>query len=318
MLKRGAIALVLAGAVAGGIWWAARGTDRSPGPGPAEGPPAAPTAPPPAAAPGREEAWAFLVGLLDRLAAGEGVADALAPGVKVTLPGERLRQYRVEDDPAGLAQFRVQAVWEVPGASRLGWARAAVGRQGAGLVLAAWDPLPGGVAVAILAPQRLVVRAGGEEAAVLDTAQDLPAAVRPHGAPPGVHFGPGRDLVAAAVRPGGQQAAFLTRGTHGLVGLVGLGARAHQVVPLDLYYGGTGRELAWSWDGRYLAVIYETPQPAAHLAVYDLAQGERVGPALPGAPAGLRWTQEGILWFAVGGQPWRWDPADGARPAPRA
>lgn len=140
---------------------------------------------------------------------------------------------------------------------------------------------------------------------------DLPRTFRPFGAAPDIQFGVGDNgWGALALSPDLQTVAFVTRGTHPLLGLVD---RNGEVRGLDLWFEGGAGELAWSFDGRYLAATNASPRGIFVLHLWDLVAGQPV--KVTGLPDGrdvsrLQW-QQGTLHVRVGAEPWLVDPASG-------
>lgn len=160
-------------------------------------------------------------------------------------------------------------------------------------------------------PKELTITRDGKETRALISTAQVPDKFWPHGAAPDVEFGVGRDgWGALAVAPDLNQIAFVTRGTHPLLGIVDV---AGKVKGLDLWYGGGAGELAWSLDGKYLAATVHRPSGVLELQVWDPAGGKKL--TVTGLPTDtnvtdLRW-KDGILYLMSGNEPWTYDPASG-------
>lgn len=259
----------------------------------------------------------LLVRLLEGRVALQPLEPYLAPGVTLAVPaaGARLRQYRVEADVMAPPAYgwRVQGFWDQgsQGVSS-SWEGFTVTYEAGAYRVTRAEALPGAVRVTSRDGFSLTYQDGSEAIPLMDTRQDLPMTVRPYGAQAGVEFGPGRDLRALALAPDGQRIAFLTTGVHGFLGVVEVedGRRRPGIRSLDLYYGGGGREVAWSLDGRQLAVTVAMPR--GHVALFvGYLDGQRREVPLPGDPADLRWLEGQGLRFHVGEQLWQYDPVSG-------
>lgn len=164
--------------------------------------------------------------------------------------------------------------------------------------------------------RRLVLTEGGMMTALAEIEPALPKSFRPYGAPPDILFGVGDNgWGALALSPDLQQVAFATRGTHAFLGIAD---RAGTVKGLDLWFEGGAGELAWSFDGQYLAATVVRPSGIFGLQLWKPATGEQV--KITGVPkdrdvSRLQW-QNGTLRFRVGAERWVLNPAtgEGTRP----
>lgn len=126
---------------------------------------------------------------------------------------------------------------------------------------------------------------------------ELPQVLRPREAAPGVEFGVSRDRVdAIALSPDGRTVAFCTGGVNGTLAVAGEGAA---LSALDIFPHSDCDALAWSADGRWLAVAVRSPAPSHALHVWQVRdrQARRVEP--PGQMpeiARLRWTDGGFAF----------------------
>lgn len=314
MRNRAALALALLLAGAGGC----AGTRPAP-------PPAAPATPATPATPAEQgnlrDARAFLLTMMDDRLARRPLDAYLAAGVQVapSLSNPFLRQYRLEAEETGVApayHFKVLGFWEYTGQSAsVNWERFTLAYRDGAYKVTAVEALPGGASVTMKDRHTLTYRSAVGPFDILDTEKELPNAVRPHGAPADAQFGPGRDLQAVALAPDGNRAAFVTIGGHGMLGVVEVKDRARAatgttITALDLYYGGGGREVAWSLDGRQLAVTVGTPKGNVALLVGYMDKG-KTEVELPGDPAGLRWLEGNRLEFRIGSELWQYDAATG-------
>lgn len=166
------------------------------------------------------------------------------------------------------------------------------------------------------------------------SATQLPVMFTPAGAPQGVAFGVGRDRFSAlAISPDSKRVGFVTPGVHAFLGVLDLGTRKARGI--DLFFEGGGNLLAFSPDGRYLAVEVATAAGSDRTFIYDWAAGQRVGPDLAGRfpieSYHVRlegWDSRNTLWVVVsgaqgragdvGGRRWALDPRRGTiteRPA---
>lgn len=141
---------------------------------------------------------------------------------------------------------------------------------------------------------------------------DLPKVFTPYGAQPGTEFGVGKDgFSVLALHPEFKSVAFVTRGLHPFFGIAD--AETGKVRGLDLFFEGGASELAWSHDGKYLAVAVLRPSGGEELQVWDAAAGKRVEikdlpKGTPEAKAGnLRWKGK-FLFAEINGQTWGVDP----------
>jgi len=132
----------------------------------------------------------------------------------------------------------------------------------------------------------------------------LPQSFRPYGAGADILFGVGQEgWGALALSPNTKEIAFVTRGTHPLLGLVN---EQGSVTGLDLWFEGGAGELAWSFDGKYLAATNASPRGVLVLAVWDLTAKQPV--TMTGLPDGqditnLQWIGN-KLHFRAGTQQW--------------
>lgn len=271
---------------------------------------------------GPKEAYAFVSQLLEERVQRRPLDRYLAPGVQIApSPGSlNLRQYRVERDPNNSANsreytFKVQGFWDQSGQlSQTTWERFTVVKRNDAYMVTATESLPGTVAFRIKDKGNLVyeTESGQFDALVID--RELPNEVQPHGAPAEARFGPGRELRGVSISPDGHQAAFLTTAGHGLLGILDLGpassSSAKRIVALDLFYGGGGRDLVWSLDGKQLAVSVNMPKGNVALFVGYL-DGTKTEVIVPGDPTDLRWLQNNVLRFRIDSLQWEYDPVKG-------
>lgn len=150
-------------------------------------------------------------------------------------------------------------------------------RRGVGRILALRQP---GSLVAAGKGASLLAGPARNPVEVL-SATRLPVMFAPAGAPEGVAFGVGRDRFnALAISPDSRRIGFVTPGVHAFMGVLDLGTRKARGI--DLFFEGGGNLLAFSPDGRYLAVEVATAAGSDRTFIYDWAAGRRVGPDLAG------------------------------------
>ncbi len=145
---------------------------------------------------------------------------------------------------------------------------------------------------------------------------DLPNDFQPFGAGADIRFGVGRDgWGALALSPDLKQIAFVTQGTHPLLGLVDASGK---VRGLDLWFEGGAGELAWSPDARFLAASNFSPRGVFVLQLWDLTANRPV--PVTGLPDGkdisrLQWMGN-TLHLRAGAERWMIDPATGRATQP--
>lgn len=161
----------------------------------------------------------------------------------------------------------------------------------------------------------LVLAKGDPAAKPVVKLADLPNAFRPNGAQPGVEFGVGKDGFAViALHPEFKSIAFVTRGLHPFFAIADVATQ--KVHGLDLFFEGGASELAWSHDGKYLAVVVLRPSGGQELLIWEAEPGKRVEvKELPkGTPEAraenIRWKGK-LLCAEINGQTWAIDPAAG-------
>ncbi|MFZ5827116.1 MAG: hypothetical protein ACOY94_22705 [Bacillota bacterium] len=160
-------------------------------------------------------------------------------------------------------------------------------------------------------PNRRLVMTEGGTRVLAEIEPDLPKVFRPFGAGPDVQFGVGDNgWGALALSPDLTTVAFVTRGTHAFLGLVD---RQGAVKGLDLWFEGGAGELAWSFDGRYLAATNASPRGIFTLQLWDLTAGQPV--KVTGLPDGQdvshpQWINS-TLHLRAGVQRWMVDPVTG-------
>lgn len=166
-------------------------------------------------------------------------------------------------------------------------------------------------------PTRGLVMTEGGSRVLAEMEPHLPKAFQPFGAPADIEFGVGDNgWGALALSPDLQSVAFVTRGTHAFLGLVD---RQGKLTGLDLWFEGGAGELAWSFDGRYLAATNASPRGVFVLQLWDLTAGQPV--KVTGLPDGkdvshLQWMNA-TLHLRAGAERWLVDPATGrAIPSP--
>lgn len=160
-------------------------------------------------------------------------------------------------------------------------------------------------------PDRRLIMTEAGNRVLAEIEPDLPRLFRPFGAPADIQFGVGDNgLGALALSPDLESVAFVTRGTHAFLGVA---SRNGEVRGLDLWFEGGAGELAWSFDGRYLAATNSSPRGIFVLELWDLATGQPV--KVSGLPDGkdvsrLQWLN-GTLHLRVSAAPWLVHPATG-------
>lgn len=125
--------------------------------------------------------------------------------------------------------------------------------------------------------------------------RDLPDEFSPLGARPDVRFGVGKDgWGPLAIAPDGSRIAFTTTGEHPFSAVVGTDGR--DLTPLDLYVEAKPQLVAWSADGRNLAVVVHNAAGTTHLAVYDLAARRRLDAALRNRWELPQYSVQHVFW----------------------
>lgn len=155
-----------------------------------------------------------------------------------------------------------------------------------------------------------IYRRQGTDERKLAVLSDLPAVMRPRAADPGVEFGVSRDRVTrVSLSPDGGTVAFCTGGVHGTLAVVTAGgasgasatasSTATSLRPLDIFPQSDCDGVAWSPDGKWMAVTVLGPAPSHSLHVWqtDGWQARRVElksqrPTL----SRLRWQDRGFTF----------------------
>jgi hypothetical protein len=137
------------------------------------------------------------------------------------------------------------------------------------------------------------------------TFDDLPDEFSPQGAPDDLTFGVGKEgYVLLAFSPAGDRLAFVTWGTHGFLGVVGL--PGGQIRGIDLHFEGATVDVAWSPDGSKLAAIVDEPTGNQGLFVYAVEPPAKLNlglrdlfPAEQYSVSEPRWASDTRMTFHV-------------------
>lgn len=104
---------------------------------------------------------------------------------------------------------------------------------------------------------------------------DIPQYAIPHGGAPGQKYSIGRDgFGPVAGDSEGKKLAVSTIGKY--PALLSMDMEGKQLKPLDLYFDESIQSIAWSQDGKYLAVEMTNPSGSRYIYVYDAEKGEKI------------------------------------------